>query len=185
MTANEAGGAVISGLLEAEQDLRQMAEQAVQDLRGALRLAAYTFAGEAFEVEIRADQIGVEHWAADEWIAFFQRAAPVGQGWNDAKVLAKRLTEVTAERDALLTTVAEAKSRLVLLEERLREAPSPIAEPQPAAPVATEHEVKEEAGQGPVPGKAAKFRWPDVPNGAPARYSRQIGGATGVGREWL
>ena len=71
---------MINGLLEAEQDMRQMAEQAVQDLRGALRLAAYTFAGEAFEEAIRADQMAVEQWSADQWIAFFQKAAPVGQG---------------------------------------------------------------------------------------------------------
>ena len=119
MTANEAGGAVISGLLEAEQDLRQMAEQAVQDLCGALRLAAYTFAGEAFEEAIRVDQLAVEQWAADEWIAFFQKAAPVGQGWNDAKVLAKRLTEMTVERDALQGEVTSLRARGALLKEQL------------------------------------------------------------------
>jgi hypothetical protein len=177
LTASEAGGAVISGLLEAEQELRQMAEQAVQDLRGALRLAAYTFAGEAFEEAIRADQVAVEHWSADEWIAFFQQAAPVGQGWNDAKVLAKRLTEMTAERDALLATVADAKSRLALLEER-RQASPPVSESQPAAPAAMERGVKAEKGEqarGRAPLRMAKFRWPDVPARAPARYARQIG----------
>jgi hypothetical protein len=165
LTASEAGGAVISGLLEAEQGLRQMAEQTVQDLGGALRLAAYTFAGEAFEEAVRADQVAIEHWSADEWIAFFQKAAPIGQGWNDAKVLAKRLAEMTAERDALLATLAEAKSRLALCEERLRnasalaDASASIAVPRPLTLVA----------MGP------KFRWPDVPARPPAKYTRQIG----------
>ncbi|MBN1978267.1 MAG: hypothetical protein JW918_12800 [Anaerolineae bacterium] len=179
LTAREAGGAVISGLLEAEQDLRQMAEQTVQDLCGALRLAAYTFAGEAFEEVVRADQVAIERWSADEWIAFFQKAAPVGQGWNDAKVLAERLMEMTAERDELLATVADAKSRLVLLEERLRdEASSRDAasslEAPPAVLAATEREVK--MGGGRELGRGPKFRWPDVPARPPAKYTRQIGG---------
>lgn len=176
---------MISGLLEAEQNLRQMAEKTVQELCGALRLAAYTFAGEAFEKAVRADQVAIEHWSADEWIAFFQKAAPVGQGWNDAKVLAKRLTEMTAERDALFATVAEAKSQLALLEERLRDAAASGgatapggatasgADSQPVASVAMGHEVKDEGrlqmGRGP------KFRWPDVPARPPAKYARQIG----------
>jgi hypothetical protein len=174
LTASEAGGGVISGLLEAEQDLRQMAEQAVQELRSALRLAAYTFAGEAFEEAIRVDQLAVEQWGADEWIAFFQKAAPVGQGWNDAKVLAKRLTEMTAERDALLATVAEAKSQLALLRER-QQAPPPIPEPQPAS--LKNHEAKEEEGRErtKAPVKLTRFQWPDVPVRHPAKYGRQLG----------
>ena len=168
---------MIGGLLEAEQDLRQIAEKTVQDLGGALRLAAYTFAGEAFEEAVRADQVAVEHWSADEWIAFFQKAAPVGQGWNDARVLAKRLTEMTAERDALLAAVAEAKSRLVLLEERLIGADAPIgaaASPKSrtASAVTMGHEVNDEGRLG----RGSKFRWPDVPARPPAKYARPIGG---------
>lgn len=177
LTAREAGGAVLDSLLEAEQDLRQIAEQAVQDLSGALRLAAYTFAGEAFEEAIRSDQVAVENWSADEWIAFFQKAAPVGQGWNDAKVLAKRLTEMTAERDALLTTVAEVKTQLALKEEQLRNAASPISESQPATPpVATVQEATAKAEQKRKrdPVKLTEFRWPNVPTRPPAKYARQL-----------
>jgi hypothetical protein len=176
---------VIDGLLAAEQDMRQMAEQAVQDLRGALRLAAYTFAGEAFEEAIRADQMAVEQWAADEWIAFFQKAAPVGQGWNDAKVLAKRLTEMTTERDALMSTVAEANSQLVLLREQLAASKAmqraAIAEPAagpPEAQAATQVERviddQPEARERPA-GPNGQFTWPKVPNRTPARYAREIG----------
>jgi hypothetical protein len=176
---------VINGLLEAEQDMRQMAEQAVQDLRGALRLAAYTFAGEAFEEAIRADQMAVEQWSADQWIAFFQKAAPVGQGWNDAKVLAKRLTETTAERDALLSTVAEAKGQLVLLEEQLAASKvmqkTAMAEPAARASETQTAAVEQKTGNQPETkeqpaGPSGKFKWPDVPNRTPARYAREIGG---------
>lgn len=176
LTATEAGGAVINGLLEAERDMRQMAEQAVQDLRGALRLAAYTFAGEAFEGEIRHDQMAVEQWSADQWIAFFQEAAPVGQGWNDAKVLSQRLTEMTAERDALQGKVATLGAKAALMAEQLEAIKTAQAQAPPPIEVARDRLPEE----GPLVGKGggSSFQWPKVPARAPARYAREIGRGT-------
>jgi hypothetical protein len=72
---------------------------------------------------------------------------------------------MTSERDALLATLAEAKSRLMFLEERLRDgAASRDAAALRAAPYSSAL-----VGMGP------KFRWPDVPARPPARYTRQIG----------
>ena len=171
---------MLDSLLAAEQDLRQIAEQKVRDLHGALRLAAYTFAGEAFEEVIQADQTAVEHWSAEEWIAFLQEAAPVGHGWNDAKVLGQRLTEVRAERDMLLAERAQMRERVALLEERVKEMgrpepgpeiPSPARAPEPAPPPESSSELHPASKDG-----GYRFRWPKVPTRPPARYARELSG---------
>jgi hypothetical protein len=165
---------MIDSLLAAEQDLRQIAEQKARDLHGALRLAAYTFAGEAFEEVIQADQTAVEHWSAEEWIAFLQEAAPVGHGWNDAKVLGHRLTEVTAERDMLLTERARMRERLTLLEERART--MACQEPCPPRPIPVPPSESVYESPSASPSNTYRFRWPKVPARPPARYARELSG---------
>ena len=60
LTSSQAAQAQITDLLDAERELRQMAEMSVRDLRAALQMAAYTFAGKPFEEEIRESQVVVE-----------------------------------------------------------------------------------------------------------------------------
>lgn len=105
LTISRAADAAARDLLDAERSLRALAEEENRDLRAALQLAAYTFAGAAYEAEIRKDQRILDHWTPQDWMDFFQSVAPISQGWSDPTTLAERLAEVVRERDAALIEV--------------------------------------------------------------------------------
>jgi hypothetical protein len=160
-------GSAIGDLLKAEQELRGLAEQNVRDLRAALQLAAYTFAGAPFEAQVRRDQAGVERWTADEWIAFFQGVTPISRGWADPAVLGERLRLISGERDRALAEVHRLQEELALRAEltagTTAATPATAGIPAPAAAAQTGGATA--AGNG-------RFRWPDVPSKPPARYAR-------------
>jgi hypothetical protein len=189
LATKQATEAAVRDLLEAERRLRALAEGENRNLRAALQLAAYTFAGAAYEAEIRQDQRILDRWTPDDWMAFFQRVAPVSEGWCDPAVLAERLRTVTQERDRYQGEVRRLQEELAL---RADLAASQVARPAPPPPQ-EEQQAEQPAKRTPdkkkgkgdrkkaKPAKPAPdtgypgFRWPNVPDRPPAAYARHFG----------
>jgi len=162
----------LQDLLEAEKRLRELAEAENRELRAALQLAAYTFAGEEYEKELRRDQRILDRWAPGDWMAFLQRVAPVGRGWSDPAVLSERLRQVVAERDALAAEVLRLREELALraqLSPGIATAGEPKPENGEAQEEKQERQRKQASFQAP-PG----FRWPQVPKRPPKAYARHF-----------
>ncbi|MBN1956140.1 MAG: hypothetical protein JW900_13975 [Anaerolineae bacterium] len=137
LATRDAAEAAVRDLWEAERSLRALAEGENRALRGALQLAAYTFAGAAYEAEIRHDQRVLDRWAPGDWIDFFNRVAPVSKGWSDPAVLAERLRGVVGERDATLAEVRRLQEEMALRAEMATQAAHLAAasgDPPPAPP---------------------------------------------------
>jgi hypothetical protein len=139
--------------------MRQLAEEEVRSLRGVLQQVAYTFAGQEYEQEIRGTPELLQRWTAGDWMAFFQRVAPVSQGWHDPQVVRERLHQVVAERDGLLAQVREQQDELAGLR-ALAVRSTPAATPANKAAAAPSTPTR--------PG----FCWPEIPEKPPAANAR-------------
>jgi hypothetical protein len=169
LTSNDAAQGVIGDLLQAERQLRAVAEQTIRALRAALQLAAYTFAGEAFERQVQANPAVLETWSADDWIGFFQEVSPTSRGWADPGVLAERLRQVTGERDGALAEVVHLREKLVL------EAQKKAAGVGLAAAAGAEDATPEIAAQldgAGAPAMSTGCGLPEVPPTPPEGYER-------------
>ena len=167
LTTADVTEVVLQDLVEAEKRLRELAEVENRELHAALQLAAYTFAGEEYEAELRKDQRILDRWTPADWMAFFQRVAPVGRGWADHRVLAERPRQVVAERDALAAEVLRLREELAL---RAQLSPG-IAADDDDAGAAAGGEQRQEKPRHDL-GPAVSFRWPQVPKRPPRAYAR-------------
>lgn len=202
LTAAIAAQGATRDLLEAERALRALAEEENRDLRAALQLAAYTFAGAAYEEEVHKDQRILDRWTPQDWMDFFQRVAPISQGWSDPATLAERLGEVTQERDQAMAEISRLRSDVQTLRSELASRvvskDSPALAPPPQAPAEEPPPDKNDGGQraserpqrqsqkqsrkaesksrtssSPIQvGGYPGFRWPKVPDRPPSAYSR-------------
>jgi hypothetical protein len=164
MTATDAGAAAIRDLLTGETDLRALAEQTARELRGALKTAAYIFAGHELEAEIRKRP--VDHWTGAEWTAFFQQAAPSGAAWGNPKLLAEQLGQANAK-------LAEALAENARLHDELAQRPPATPAPTPVTTPAPFATTPEPAPSAPTRGRAP-FSWPKLPDKPPARFAKKF-----------
>jgi hypothetical protein len=164
LTAAIAAQGATRDLLEAERALRALAEEENRDLRAALQLAAYTFAGAAYEEEVHKDQRILDRWTPQDWMDFFQRVAPISQGWSDPATLAERLGEVTQERDQAMAEISRLRSDVQTLRSELASRvvskDSPALAPPPQAPLLCRWHVIPEPTENDL--SVIVYGWEDV-----------------------
>lgn len=162
---------VYQEVVEAERELRSMAEKQIQELRAVLTEVAMRFAGTRLEARRREDPLAPDRWTAAEWRAFWAslpRRPRSEEAWLGEAELTRRLRQAEAR-------AAAAEARVEELRQLLRSAQQePDAEPEAEAPPPKE--------RAPLP--APRVTWPPVPARPPARFAAGLSpGAKGWRRQ--
>ncbi len=150
----------LQDILQAERELRQIAEGEVSALRQELVKLAYKLAGAELEDIRRKDPNAPGSWSAARWGRFFTDQLKSTPGWTKPEILAERLATLQAERQGLVKDNDELRGQLVVVMEELERFQSLGVDA-----IAAEAEVK---------APTASLKWPDIPTKPPARFAPML-----------
>jgi hypothetical protein len=156
MGLEEAKEGLLAGLLRAERELREMAEERARELLRVLVEVAARVDGAVMEEHRRRDPRAPESWGAEEWRRFF------------ASVLEPRWSAPMGEAERIQTL----RARIAELEEEVRRLRARIAELEAARPPVRE-ELREIRKAAPEPSFYDPYHdlaFPDLPIAPPPRF---------------
>lgn len=149
---------LLAGLLRAERELREMAEERARELTRVLVEVAARVDGAVMEEHRRRDPRAPESWGAEEWRRFF------------ARVLEPRWASVPSGEEA--ERIRTLQARVAELEEEVRRLRARIAELEAARTPAREEpwELRKAAPEPSLYDPYHDLAFPDLPIAPPPRF---------------